>query len=178
MNTRATPWIACAATAAIALPLLAAEPLAVKLGLWKNTTTMLMGIQIPPEQQAQLDRMPEAQRAQMEQMMKQMGVGAPRTTTTKSCITEKDLDENAFRDSIEQGGQECETKHVSGTSKRQEWTVSCKTPQGNATGRMVMEAQGNSRVTGSMDLRMPQGSMEMKFEGEWLSASCEGADPK
>lgn len=178
MKTRTAAWIACAATAAIALPLLAAEPLAVKLGLWENTVTMLMGVQIPPEQQAQLDRMPAAQRSQMEQVMKQMGIGAPRTTTTKSCITEKDLDENAFHDSIEQGGQECKTTRVSSTSKRQEWTVSCKTPEGEATGRMVIEAQGDSRVTGSMDLRMPQGNMDMKFEGKWLSTSCEGADPK
>jgi len=158
---------------AIALPLLAAERLAVKTGLWENTVTMhITGVKLPAEQLAQMS--PE-QRAQMEQLMKQMGVGAPRTVTEKSCITDKDLDGNAFRDSLEQPGQSCEYKQVASTSKRQEWTFQCKTQGTEASGRMVMEALGNSRVRGSMQAKMPEGNMDMKFEAQWQSADCAGA---
>src|SRR5690606_15733626 len=68
-----------AAALTISLPLLAAERLAVKTGLWENTSTLqISGMVVPQEQ---LQAMPPEQRAQVEQMMKQLGVGAPRVIT-------------------------------------------------------------------------------------------------
>ena len=158
------------AALAIALPLLAAEPLAVKTGLWENTvTTHITGLKLPADQ---LEQMSREQRAQMEQMMKQMGVGTPRTTTEKSCITAKDLDGNSFLNALEQPGQSCDYKQVTATSKKQEWTFQCKTQGTDATGRMTMEALSDSRVRGTMQTRMPEGNMDIKFEAQWQSAEC------
>jgi hypothetical protein len=172
MKTRATIRFAAATAVAIALPLLAAERLAVKAGLWENTVTMEMkGLALPA---AQLEAMPPAQRAQMEQMLKQMGVGPPRTTTESSCLTEKDLDGNAFREALEDPSQDCDYTQVTATSKRQEWTFQCRTEAGNATGRMVVDVISDTQVRGTMEVRLPQGGMDMKFDSKWKSADCPG----
>lgn len=174
MNPR-TKWarIAGAAALAVALPLLAAEKLAVKTGLWETTVAMQIGgVSIPQEQ---LDKIPPAQRAQMEQMFKQMGIGAKRTITEQSCVTEEDLQQNAFGKSLEQDLQNCDYQQVASTSKRQELTFQCKTAGGNATGRIVVEATSDSRVQGTMQARMPQGSMDATFESKWLAAGCKDA---
>ena len=174
MNTRINVRLAGATALAIALPLLAADRLAVKTGLWENTvTTEITGVALPTEQ---LQRMPPAQRAQMEQMLRQMGVGAPRTVTEKSCVTEEDLEKNTFRSAMEDASQDCTYKQVTGTAKRQEWTFQCKAEGGTLEGRMEIDVLRDTQVQGRMEARSPQGGMNMKFEARWLSASCAGAD--
>lgn len=155
---------------AIALPLLAAERFGAKTGAWENTVTMtISGLSIPAEE---LARLPAAQRAQMEQMMKSMGVGAPRTVVEKSCITEEDLDGNAFRRSLEQPGQKCDYTQVTSTAKRQEWTFQCTAQGQTVSGRMMFEAESDTQVRGTMQASMPQGKMDAKFESRWLAADC------
>ena len=158
------------AALAIALPLLAAEKLAVKTGLWENTATFqISGFSLPAEQLAQMS--PE-QRAQMELMMKQMGIGAPRTQTDESCIKEEDLDGRSFRQSIEETGEQCEVKEIAGTSKRQEYTFQCVSDGTPTSGRMVIDVINNSNVRGSMEASLPQGRLDMKFEAKWKAAAC------
>jgi hypothetical protein len=158
---------------AVALPLLAAEALSAKTGLWETTTvTSSSGMSIPADALAQ---MPPAQRAQMEQMFKQMGVGGPTTSKTRSCVTAKDLQEGAFRQQPE-AGSDCKYTSVSSTSKRQEWTFQCKGNGGTASGRMQVEAVDSTHVRGTMEIKSPQMSMNMKFDSAWLGASCAGAD--
>jgi hypothetical protein len=175
MRIRAWIRIAGATTLAVALPLLAAERLGVKTGLWENVVTMqISGVTLPEEQ---LQKMPPAQRAQIEQMMKQMGVGQPSTITEKSCLTEKDLDGNAFRDQLEENGQDCDYQQVTATAKRQEWTFRCKTPGGDATGRMVVDVVSDTQVRGNMQGRTPQGNIDMKFDSKWQSQDCGSVKP-
>jgi len=170
MKSRHIIGLTSAVALAIALPLLAAEHLAVKTGLWENTvTTHISGLKLPAEQVA---KMSAEDRVKMEELMKQMGVGAPRTVTEKSCINVGDLDGNAFRDSLEQPGQSCAYVQLAATSKRQEWTFQCKTQGTEATGRMVMEALSDSRVRGTMQANMPEGKMDIKFEARWQAADC------
>ena len=170
MNNRRRMAVGAAAALAIALPLLAAERLAVKTGLWENTATFqITGVTLPTEQ---LARMPAEQRAQMEAMMKQMGVGAPRTQTDQSCIKEEDLDGRSFRKSMEEAGEQCELKEVASTPKRQEYTFQCQTGGAPTSGRMLIEVINDSSVRGTMDATMPQGKMDMKFEAKWKAAAC------
>jgi hypothetical protein len=175
MNTRRVIGIAAATALAIALPLLAAERLAVKTGQWQSTVTLsLSGLSIPQEQ---LDKMPPAQRAQMEQVLKQMGAGAPRTETQKSCITDQDLDGNTFGAAMEDLGEDCRNTQVAGTARRQEWTFQCTTPGGPATGRMVVEVADAEHVQGTMEMRSQQANMDIKFAARWLAANCDSARP-
>lgn len=174
MKLRTITGITAATGIALALPLLAAERLAVKTGLWENTVTLhITNVQLPT---AQLERMPAAQRAQLEAMLKQMGVGAPTTTTDKSCMTEEDLDGNAFRDQME-GAENCEFTQVTATSKRQEWTFQCRTDEGEATGRMELDVLSDTQVRGTMQGRTPQGNLDMKFEAKWQAGDCGDVAP-
>lgn len=168
MRIRALMGIVGATGVAIALPLLAAERLAVKTGLWEDTATMqLSGSLLPAEQ---LQALPAEQRAQMEQIMKQMS--APQTMKEQSCVTAEDLDGRTFRKSMEEVGDQCEVKEVAATSKRQEYTFQCQAGTGRASGRMVIEVVSDTQVRGSMETTLPQGRMDVKFESKWLAANC------
>lgn len=163
------------ASMAVALPLLAAEKLGAKIGQWETTTTMTMGGQLaqaiqampalPPEVLASL---PPAQRAQMEQAMATM---AGKPVTARSCVTEKDLAEGAFRPQNQQDMQ-CTYKTISSTSKRQEATFQCTTPTGPADGRLAVDLVNDGHVKGTAQIKMAMGSMDAKFESKWLGASC------
>ena len=81
------------------------QPLQVKAGLWQvtQTTTINGGVAaLPPEMQARLAQMPPEQRARVEAMMQSRLGGVPHTTTFKSCVTEKDLNNEPWND-----GSEC-----------------------------------------------------------------------
>jgi len=152
------------------LPLLAAEKLGVRLGLWENTTTITMsGMSVPADAMA---NMPPAQRAQMEQMMKQMGVGAPRTIKEKSCITEKDLADGAFRQRSAEQDMNCKYTVVTSTSKKQETTFQCTASASKAEGRMTVEAVDDKHIKGNLQMKSPQASIDAKFDGQWLGADC------
>lgn len=158
---------------AVALPVFAADSLQVKTGMWETTTTVQMsGLSIPAER---LAKIPPAQRAQMEQMMRSMGAAAPRTDKRKSCITEKDLQEGAFRNAA-QNNQQCKYTTVNSTAHHQEYTFQC-TEQGHAAnGRMVLDASDGAHVQGSADVKSDAANISIKFTSQWLGASCTDAD--
>lgn len=158
---------------AVALPVLAADSLQVKTGVWETTTTMQMsGMSIPADT---LAKMPPAQRAQMEQMMRNMGAGAPRTDKRKSCVTEKDLKEGAFRNPAE-NNQQCKYTTVSSTARHQEYTFQCSEQGHIANGRMVLDAADSMHVQGTADVKSDAANINIKFTSQWLGANCAGAD--
>lgn len=96
----------CAAIAAAAAGKV--QPLQVKTGLWQVTQTSSIGGGVPPEMQARLAQMPPEQRARAEAMIQSRFGGAPQTTTFKSCVTEKDLNNEPW-----QNGTKCKWTVVS-----------------------------------------------------------------
>lgn len=175
-TTIRTAALAACLCLAIALPLLAAQRLAVKTGLWENAITMqITGVSIPAEQLAQMSA---EERAQAEALMKELGMGAPRTLTEMSCLTEKDLDGNAFLRSMEEAGEACDYQQVTATAKKQEWTFQCRTGEGSLDGRMQIDVLADSRVQGAMQAKLAEGSVDMKFEANWKSADCGDVKPE
>jgi hypothetical protein len=164
MRTRTI--IALAAAGLAALPLLAAQRLAAKTGLWENTLTMSIGL--PGMTKEQLEQLPA-------DLRKEMGIGTPRVITEKSCMTEKDLDANTFRDSLQDSLQDCDYKHISDTATRQEWTFQCAAQGGQATGHMLVDVVNDGQVRATMKMDSAQASMDVKVDARWLQASCEGA---
>jgi hypothetical protein len=154
---------------AVALPLLAAEKLAAKIGLWESTSTMNMGGMtlpaLPPEMLANL---PPAQRAQLEQAMKTTS-GQPRTA--RACVTEKDLAEGAFRQQLQQD-MKCTFNVTSSAPKRQETTFQCTSPTGPADGKLVVDVVDAGNVKGTMQVKAQQMSIDLKFDSKWLGADC------
>jgi hypothetical protein len=169
LNSRNTAFVA--ATIAVALPLLAAEKLGARVGLWENTiTTNLSGLAIPADA---LAKVPAAQRAQMEQMMKQIGAQGPRTITERACITEKELSEGAFRKSAERDDRSCKHTVITSTSKRQESTFACTARDGSVSnGHMVIDAIDDTHLKGALEMKSPQANIDMKFDSKWLGANC------
>lgn len=160
-----------------ALPLLAADGLAVKLGLWETTSvTATSGMSMPAMPPEAMANMAPAQRAQMEAMMKQMGGSGPHAVTDKSCVTEKDLKEGAFRQPREDTASKCKYTPVTATGRHQEWAFQCSMPGGGATGKMIVDAVDSSHVRGTFDMKAPNMTINTKFESKWLSSSCAGQD--
>jgi hypothetical protein len=166
--------IALPAVILAALPVLAADALAVKPGLWE-TTVITAASGMPTDALANI---PPAQRAQIEAMMQQRGTAGPRTHKSKSCVTEKDLREGAFRQDRGEAAQRCKYTPVVSTGRRQEFALQCAGPGGapGGTGRFVVEAPDNAHVRGEFQMRSSGMNIDAKFTSQWLASSCAGAD--
>ena len=158
-----------------------------KLGLWETTSTMEMeGIpampampQIPKET---LDKMPPAQRAQFEAMMKnRAGAGAPRTTTSKSCTTKETLARGFGVP--ESKDAECTWKIISSSSSKAQIHVECASKAGDPTsnGDIVMERIDAEHVKGNMTTKAKDDdnaiTVKMAFNSKWVSANCGDVKP-
>jgi Protein of unknown function (DUF3617) len=167
MNSRPN-WNVLLVPLIAAFPVLAADGLNVKTGTWETTvTTKSSGMTMPADAMANMG--PE-QRAQMAAMMKQMGQGAPRTTTDKSCVTDKDLKDGAFRSMQEDS--KCTYKPVVSSGRRQEMTFECPTGKGVSSGHMVVDAVDSSNVKGQMHLKTQGMTIESTFTSKWLGPTC------
>jgi Protein of unknown function (DUF3617) len=158
----------------IALPALAADGLNVKTGTWETTMSMkTSGMTMPAEAMANMN---EQQKAQMAAMMKNMGGATPRVTTTKSCVTEKDLKEGAFRAQQEKDNP-CTYKPVVTTGKRQEMTFECPSKRGGvSSGHMIVDATDSNNVKGEMHIKAESVTIDSTFTSKWLGPTCADAD--
>ncbi len=160
-------------TAIAALPALAADGLNVKTGTWETTlTTKTSGMTMPAEAMANMN---PQQKAQMEAMMKQMSAAGPRTITDKSCVTEKDLKEGAFRGQQEKDSS-CTYKPVATSGRHQEMTFECPGKRGVSSGHMVVDATDSSNVKGEMHIKAEGVTIDSTFTSKWLGPTCADAD--
>jgi hypothetical protein len=168
-------WLLATALAGAmaALPVLAADGLNVKTGTWETTMSMkTSGMAMPAESMANMN---EQQRAQMAAMMKSIGTAAPRVTTTKSCVTEKDLKEGAFRGQQSKDNP-CTYKPIVTTGKRQEMTFECPSQRGVSSGHMIVDAADSNNVKGEMHIKASGMSIDSTFTSKWLGPTCADAD--
>ncbi len=150
-------------------------PLNVKLGLWENTVTHSMSGMpampaIPPDA---LAKMPPEQRARVEAMMKQGGMGAPVTDVRKNCVTQEKLDkQSAFN--VTQ--KECTRTVVSSTGSRLEMKIHCDEKQATSDGTLVVEATGSDSAKGTMHLVTNANgrnmNMDFTFSSRYLGPDC------
>jgi hypothetical protein len=163
------------------------KPFDVKVGLWETTNTMEMGGMpampaMPQLSEEQLSKMPPQARKQMEDMMKSKGgAGAPRTTTTKSCITKESLNQ-----AWSMGQENCTRKLVSSTGTQQKIHMECTMPQGTTSGDVAVERVDAEHARGTMAMKMSMSSrgkdmppmdMKMSFASKYLGADCGDVKP-
>ena len=160
----------------LSLALLAADkftPLNIKLGLWETTIThSTSGMPGIPEDT--LAKMPPEQRARMEEMMKQKGIGGgPSTTITKNCITREKLDkQTAFAENREN----CKRTVLSSSPSRWEMKFHCEENKTTSDGTVVAEAvtpdstKGSTHVVTNSEGRTM--TMDFKFTSRYLGAAC------
>lgn len=163
------------------------KPLDAKLGLWETTTTTEMdGMpampampQIPKET---LDRMPPAQRAQLEAAMKnRASPAAPRTTTSKSCTTKESLNRGFGMPENMKG--ECKNDVISSSSSNAQMHMQCTATKGGPTSALdVMITRIDSEhikgnVVSKTDVQGKTVTMKMNFASKWLASDCGDVKP-
>lgn len=165
----------CAVGALLLSPMLASKlafadsAFGTKPGVWEITTvTKMAGMPIPADAMA---NMPEAARARIEAAMGSH-MAAPRSTTVKSCVTQKDLDEDRVLKS--DGDSKCTRKLISKSATSVVMEQTCPAPQAH-TSHMNFQASSPTAMVGTIDVTRPDGfKMHIDMKGRWLGASCAG----
>lgn len=153
-------------------------PLNVKTGYWESTvTTATSGsLGIPPEVLAQMT--PE-QRARAEAMMKKRESEGQRShsTTTKHCVTEKDLQTNPFVQKPDEK-MKCVPHVIRSTGHDMEVRETCTEGTSKSDMHLTFHAADSEHVTGKGDVTATVGAHTMHSETsmtmKWLGACPEG----
>ena len=146
----------------------------VKMGLWEITTKTNMGGAMPAMPKISdedMAKMPPAQRAQIEAMMKNMaGAGAP--MVTKTCMTKEKYDKNSFMQ--QRPNQNCTQTITNNTRTSMDANIVCTSPASTAT--MHMESTSSSSYKGTVKSKSTERGREMEITidmaGKWLGADC------
>ena len=150
------------------------KPLDVKLDLWEVTNTLqtsgMPPVSIPPDA---LAKMPPEQRAKVEEMMKGMGSGSPKTSTRKSCMTREKMNkQEMFGDDQKQ----CTRTVVTSSSSKVEVRLQCAMDGTKTNGTFRVEAMNSENVKGSMQMATASGdrtmNMNSNFTAKWLGPDC------
>jgi hypothetical protein len=149
-------------------------PLNVKTGLWQNTatTTVTGGLGIPPEM---MSRLTPEQRARYEAAMKSHANGTPRTRTYKSCLTQKQLNEDPFADPNRKE-MKCQQTVIKSTGSDLEVREQCGEGTSNGDVHIKFHAIDSEHVVGSGETTATMGGRTMhstmKMEFKWVGATC------
>ena len=161
----------CAVAFAVAAPLCAlADSLNVKTGAWEMATvTVTTGMPVPAEA---LARMPPEQRAKLNEVFLARA-GKSRTHVKKSCVTQKDLDQDRVIKSDDEG--HCSRKVLSKSADKIVFEQTCEAPRAS-TSTLTIEAKTPESIVYSMDIvpRGAGGKVHVDINGRWLAASCAG----
>jgi len=147
-------------------------PLDVKLGQWETTMTMQTS-GLPPIPDEVLQRLTPDQRAKMEERLKAMGSGSPKTTVSKSCLKKEDLDK-ALSFGADQ--KSCTRTIVTSSRSKQEIRLECAQGGGKQSGTIRVEALSSENVKGSTQMTMSSGdrtmNMNSTFSAKWIGPAC------
>ncbi len=167
---KAALWILLCLSASLALAAGKYQPLNVKLGTWETTfTTAISGA--PPVPQEMLDKMTPEQRARFDAAMSKMASGAPRTHTSKTCLTKERLEKDPFSDR-----QSCTEKVLTSTSSKMEIEEVCNEENAQSDSKIRLEAIDSENVKGSMQTVVTGSGKTMNVNGtftsKWVGAAC------
>lgn len=174
---KTTHCAAAAAAAALVLGITTsarAQTFDVKPGLWENTQTT----QVSGTSPVDLSSAPPEMRARIEAAMKRREAMGAQTRKYQSCVTQKQLDENAGDFAKV---QHCTTHFTQRTSTHVAGTMRCNQDNVTSTGDFDYEAHGRENVSGFGHVAMagPGGSMRnaIKLTSHWLGSDCKGVSP-
>jgi Protein of unknown function (DUF3617) len=145
----------------------------VKEGLWETTSTRLMtGMGIPADS---LAKMSPEQRAHVEAMMKEKGLGAPATDVRKECVTKEKLEKQSAFGSTNQAGN-CSHTVVNSTGSKLEMKIRCEGEDHNSDGTVLVEVVNSDTVKGKVQFATNSKgrnmNMDMSFTGRYLGSDC------
>lgn len=182
MTFRLIALTAALATAALAAH--AADPAKRKPGLWEVQSTT-KGAGMPaggmPDMNEAMKQMSPQQRAMVEQMMKDRGVGTgAKPNSFRYCLSK----EKAEKDFVPQTDPDtdCTHKMDSTSSTEAKFSFSCKRKDGSSV-QGEGRAYNLSPESYAMDMHMKMQhegkpmEMQMEQKGKWLGADCKGLKP-
>ena len=122
------------------------QPLNIKVGLWESSASSASSGP-PPIPQEMLDKMPEAQRSQIEQAMKSRGGASPTAMTHKYCLTKEKLEKD-----LSFGGQRgtCTNEIVSSSPSGAEVKFHCVDKEAITDGTAKFQAVNSENVKGTI----------------------------
>ncbi len=165
------PRIVSTSAAALLLSLavqVQAQPLG-RPGLWEVTTANPELDQARAQMAQQLEKMPPAQRAQMQAMMNSMGVGMTPSGATRVCVSAEMAGESlpaAMPDGCKG------TAKTSGRTLKFEF--SC---EDGSNGRGEFAYPDDRSYTGWTDSTTQGRKMRVEHSGRWISADCGALAP-
>ena len=169
-DMRAKALVTIAVTLATGTSLCAlAETFNAKPGAWEmNVTTLTTGNPIPADVLAQMS--PD-KRAEIEEAMKARA-GKPDSHTFKTCMTQKDLDQNSMIKS--EKDSTCAKKVLSKSATKIVIEQTCPAPRASA-GKATIEARTPEKIVAIIDTVQggDGGQIHIEMKGRWLGASCE-----
>jgi hypothetical protein len=137
---------------------------------------------MPAISEDQLAKMPPAQRAQVEAMMKG-GMGAPRTNVSKACITKEQLNKPLFGND----DKSCTYKINSSSSSNQMVHVECTRGTTKTAGDLNIDRVDSEHVKGNMLMKTTDSgatagrgqnvNIKVTFSNKWLSSDCGDVKP-
>lgn len=159
--------LACLLLAA-ALPAAANTLPPVKPGLWEMQVRSPELDQMRAQMQAQMAKMPPAQRAQMEAMMGQAGVGMGPGGATRVCVTPEMVKQApmAMPDKCK-GAWQVKGRLVS-------FEYSC---QDGTQGRGETNYSSDTAFSGWVESASPRGKQRIENTGRWVGADCGNIKP-
>jgi hypothetical protein len=117
--------------------------------------------------------MPPEQRARIEAMMKQSGMGGPATNVSKYCITQEKIDKQTAFDVTQ---QVCTRTVVSSTSSRLEMKLHCEQKQATTDGTVVVEVTSSESTKGTAHMVTNAAgrnmNMDVTFSSKYLGPDC------
>ncbi len=159
----------------------------IKPGLWETTTASQSAgaPAIPPEQQAQMDKMrasmsPEM-RARIEAAQKKAQADSAVPHVRKTCVTTEDLNKAQFLNDKDDG--KCTKTILKSTSSVQEVRVDCKGDRYNSSGTIRVTASNPENWSGTLETVLtPVGkgapmTVRTNMSGKWLGADCGDVKP-
>lgn len=170
----------CLAASAWAAPTLTQR----KPGLWEvQTTTAGAGMPQAPNMKDMMANLPPEQRARVEQMMKDQGVGmGARPNSFRMCLSKEQAEKNEM--SVQPDPDtHCDNTMTPVSSREAKFTFQCRRKDGS-----TMKGEGRAYdltpESYAMDLRMTvqqhQGApmtMQTAQRGKWVGADCKGLKP-
>ncbi|NYT65982.1 DUF3617 domain-containing protein [Alcaligenaceae bacterium] len=150
-------------------------------GLWELRMDMGSAISAAMNSMAgMMDKLPPAQRKQMEEMMKSSGATLSQPDVIRQCLT-PEMAAREFEPYTDDPDMSCTTKSKVISSSSAHVTFSCSSPEGKLVGEGdIWDASAKSykskmTMEGSMS-GMPI-KMDISHEGKWLGSDCQGVKP-
>lgn len=143
-----------------------AEGFDIKPGAWEvTTTTAIEGMLMPKEM---LEKMPPAQRAKVEQHMRERAA-KPNTHMTHSCVTKEKLDRSEV---LKSKNPNCARKVISNSARKLEIEETCPPPRATKS-HYKLEAKSAESYIGNIDVTQSEGGkVHVDMSAHWLSAEC------